>query len=299
MSRGANGWKKGLRDLVVILLGNALYALAAAAFILPNSLITGGSTGLALIARRLWGIPVEGFVAIFNPLMFLLGLLMLGKRFALTTLVSSFWYPVIFGLFQRIPGIAFPLQDRLLAVAFAGGMIGVGIGIVIRAGASTGGMDIPPLVLQKKAGIPVSVSIYAFDFAILLGQMAFAPREDVLYGILLLLIYSLVLDKVLVLGSSRTQVKVVSARYEEIREQILHKLDRGCTLLQGETGFCHNLWPVVLTVVSGRELPRLTRTIQEIDPDALWVISRVSEVRGRGFTLGKVYRQESASGEEV
>ncbi len=138
MSRGANGWKKGLRDLVVILLGNALYALAAAAFILPNSLITGGSTGLALIARRLWGIPVEGFVAIFNPLMFLLGLLMLGKRFALTTLVSSFWYPVIFGLFQRIPGIAFPLQDRLLAVAFAGGMIGVGIGVVIRAGASTG-----------------------------------------------------------------------------------------------------------------------------------------------------------------
>ncbi len=297
MSRGANGWKKGLRDLVVILLGNALYALAAAAFILPNSLITGGSTGLALIARRLWGIPVEGFVAIFNPLMFLLGLLMLGKRFALTTLVSSFWYPVIFGLFQRIPGIAFPLQDRLLAVAFAGGMIGVGIGVVIRAGASTGGMDIPPLVLQKKAGIPVSVSIYAFDFAILLGQMAFAPREDVLYGILLLLIYSLVLDKVLVLGSSRTQVKVVSARYEEIREQILHKLDRGCTLLQ--TGFCHNLWPVVLTVVSGRELPRLTRTIQEIDPDAFLVISRVSEVRGRGFTLGKVYRQESASGEEV
>ena len=65
------------------------------------------------------------------------------------------------------------------------------------------------------------------------------------------------------------------------------------------SGFCHNLWPVVLTVVSGRELPRLTRTIQEIDPDAFLVISRVSEVRGRGFTLGKVYRQESASGEEV
>ncbi len=293
MSRERAGWKKGMGDLAVILLGNALYALAAAAFILPNGLITGGSTGLALIARRLWGIPVEGFVALFNPLMFLLGLLVLGKRFALTTLVSSFWYPVIFGLFRGIPGIAFPLEDRLLAVVFAGGMIGVGIGVVIRAGASTGGMDIPPLVLQKKLGIPVSVSIYAFDFAILLGQMAFAPREDVLYGILLLLIYSLVLDKVLMLGAARTQVKVVSACYQEIREQILHTLDRGCTLLHGETGFCRNPWPVVLTVVSGRELPRLTRTIQEIDPDAFLVISRVSEVRGRGFTLGKVYRQES------
>lgn len=295
MSRERAGWKKGMGDLAAILLGNALYALAAAAFILPNGLITGGSTGLALIARRLWGIPVEGFVALFNPLMFLLGLLVLGKRFALTTLVSSFWYPAVFGLFQRLPGIAFPLRDRLLAVVFAGGMIGVGIGVVIRAGASTGGMDIPPLVLQKKLGVPVSVSIYAFDFAILLGQMAFAPREDVLYGILLLLIYSLVLDKVLMLGATRTQVKVVSGRYQEIRERILHTLDRGCTLLQGETGFCRNPWPVVLTVVSGRELPRLTRTVQEIDPDAFLVISRVSEVRGRGFTLGKVYRQEPDS----
>lgn len=284
-------WKKQAGDLAAILLGNALYALAVAAFILPNGLITGGSTGLALVARSLWGVPVETFVALFNPLMFLLGFWVLGKKFALTTLVSSFWYPVVFGLLQRVPGIAFPTGDKLLAVAFAGGMIGVAIGVVIRAGASTGGMDIPPLVLQKKAGIPVSVSIYAFDFAILLGQMLFARREEVLYGILLVLVYSVVLDKVLLLGSSRTQVKVVSSRYEAIRQVILRELDRGCTLIQAETGLCGNRWPVVLTVISGRELPRLTRVIQELDPDAFLVVSRVSEVRGRGFTLSKVYRQ--------
>ncbi len=286
-----DNWRKQAGDLTAILLGNALYALAVAAFVLPNGLITGGSTGLALVARHLWGVPVEGFVAVFNPAMFLLGLWALGGRFAITTLVSSFWYPVVFGLLQRVPGIAFPTEDKLLAVAFAGGMIGVSIGVVIRAGASTGGMDIPPLVLQRKAGIPVSLSIYAFDFAILLGQMAFARREEVLYGILLVLVYTLVLDKVLLLGSSRTQVKVVSARYEEIRQLILRELDRGCTLMEAETGFCGNRWPMVLTVVSGRELPRLTRIIQELDPDAFLVVSRVTEVRGRGFTLGKVYRQ--------
>lgn len=287
-----NNWKKQLGDLLVILLGNALYALAVAAFILPNGLITGGSTGLALVARHLWGVPVEVFVACFNPLMFLLGLAALGRRFALTTLVSSFWYPLVFGLLQRMPGVAFPTGDKLLAVVCAGGMIGLAIGLVIRVGASTGGMDIPPLVLQKKLGIPVSLSIYAFDFAILLGQMLFAQREEVLYGILLVLVYSLVLDKVLMLGAGRIQVKVVTARYREIREQILHTLDRGCTLIQAETGLCRNPWPVVLTVVSGRELPRLTRMIQEQDPDAFLVVSRVSEVRGRGFTLGKVYRVE-------
>ena len=139
-----NNWKKQLGDLLAILLGNAVYALAVAAFILPNGLITGGSTGLALVARQLWGVPVETFVACFNPLMFLLGLAALGRRFALTTLVSSFWYPLIFGFFQRIPGVPFLTQDKLLAVVCAGGMIGLGIGIVIRAGASTGGMDIPP-----------------------------------------------------------------------------------------------------------------------------------------------------------
>lgn len=282
-------WKKQLRDLLAILLGNALYALAVAAFILPNHLITGGSTGLALVARQLWGIPVETFVACFNPLMFLLGLWVLGKRFALTTLVSSFWYPLVFGFFQRMPGIPFPTQEKLLAVVCAGGMIGAAIGVVIRAGASTGGMDIPPLVLQKKLGIPVSVSIYAFDFAILLGQMLFAQREEVLYGILLVMVYTLVLDKVLVLGTSRTQVKVITAKFEEVREEILHRLDRGCTLIQAETGFYRNPWPVVLTVVSGRELSRLTRIVQEIDPEAFLVVSRVTEVRGHGFTLRKIW----------
>ena len=133
-------WKKQLVDLAAILFGNAVYGFAVAAFVLPNDLILGGSTGLALVVRHLCGLPVEGFVAVFNPLMFLVGWWMLGRQFALTTLVSSFWYPVIFGFFQRLPGIAFQTEEKLLAVICAGGMIGAGIGIVIRAGASTGGM---------------------------------------------------------------------------------------------------------------------------------------------------------------
>ena len=111
-----------------------------------------------------------------------------------------------------------------------------------------------------------------------------------LYGILLVITYTLVLDKVLMVGASRTQVKVVSPRYQEIREGILRELDRGCTLVQSETGFYGNRWPMVVTVVSGRELHRLTRLVQELDPDAFLVVSRVSEVRGRGFTQGKVHR---------
>lgn len=118
-------------------------------------------------------------------------------------------------------------QDRLLSCILAGLMIGAAIGIVIRCGASTGGMDIPPLVLHKKMGISVSLSMYAFDFVILLGQMVIREREMVLYGILLVLIYTVVLDKVLVVGKSQIQVKIISKEYERINEMIIHQLDRG------------------------------------------------------------------------
>ena len=214
--------------------------------------------------------------------MFLLGLWILGKKFALTTLVSTFFYPFILGVFQKIPMLTQMTDDGL--------MIGFSIGIVIRAGASTGGMDIPPLVLNKKLGLSVSATMYAFDFTILLLQILFSDKEQVLYGILLVMIYTLVLDKVLLMGQSRTQVKIISEKYEQINEQIIRRLDRGSTLIHAQTGYCRTELPMILSVVSNRELPRLTRLVSEIDPAAFVVVSAVKEVRGRGFSLNKEYR---------
>lgn len=282
--------RKILANLAMILLGNTIYALAVAMFILPGGLITGGTTGLALFFFHQFGLPVTAFVSVFNVVMFLLGLWVLGKKFALTTLVSTFFYPLVLGIFQQIPALTQFTHDRMLCAVYAGLMIGFAIGIVIRAGASTGGMDIPPLVLNKKLGLSVSVTMYAFDFTILLLQILFSDREQILYGILLVLIYTLVLDKVLLLGQSRTQVKIVSEKYEQIAQQIMRQLDRGTTLLHAQTGYCRQQIPMILSVVSNRELPRLTRLVTEIDPDAFLVISPVKEVRGRGFSLNKVYR---------
>lgn len=282
--------RKILANLAMILLGNTIYALAVTMFILPGGLITGGTTGLALFFFHQFGLPVTAFVSVFNVVMFLLGLWVLGKKFALTTLVSTFFYPLVLGIFQQIPVLTQFTHDRMLCAVYAGLMIGFAIGIVIRAGASTGGMDIPPLVLNKKLGLSVSVTMYGFDFTILLLQILFSDREQILYGILLVLIYTLVLDKVLLLGQSRTQVKIVSEKYEQIAQQIMRQLDRGTTLLHAQTGYCRQQIPMILSVVSNRELPRLTRLVTEIDPDAFLVISPVKEVRGRGFSLNKVYR---------
>ena len=284
-----------IKKIGFVLLGNTIYALAVTMFILPNGLITGGSTGLALVFYNQAGIPIAVFISIFNILMFIIGAAVLGKAFALTTLVSTLFYPFALGVFQEIPQLGGMTSDPLLSAIYAGVMIGIGIGVVIKAGASTGGMDIPPLVLNRKFGLSISAAMYGFDFTILILQMLFANKEQVLYGILLVFIYTVVLDKVLLFGQSRTQVKIVSERYEEINGMIIERLDRGSTLIHAETGYQRGESLVVLTVVSNRELPKLNELVLSIDPKAFMIINRVNEVKGRGFTIEKLHRQPDGS----
>ncbi|MDF2615077.1 MAG: hypothetical protein K0S71_2863 [Clostridia bacterium] len=279
-----------IKNIFLIIAGNTIYALAVTMFILPNGLITGGTTGLALLLYHQIGLPITLFVSVFNIAMFVLGAFFLGRAFILTTLISTFYYPFILGVFQQLPFLQDMTSDHLLSAIYAGIMIGFSIGIVIKAGASTGGMDIPPLILNKKFGLSVSAVMYGFDFTILLSQMLFANKEQVLYGILLVLIYTVVLDKVLLLGQSRTQVKIISEKHQEINEMIINQLDRGSTLIHAETGYCHNQSLVVLTVVSNRELSKLNDLVLSIDPKAFMIINRINEVKGHGFTMDKFYK---------
>ena len=278
-----------LKSIFWILVGNTMYALAITIFILPNGLITGGTTGLALFFYHQFGVPIQGFVTIFNVAMFVLGAAVLGKKFALTTVISTFYYPFILSVFQSLTALGKVTEDNLLAVIFSGLLIGAGIGVVIRAGASTGGMDIPPLVLNKKMGLPVSMTMNGMDTAILLLQIVFTDKEMVLYGILLVLAYTSVLNRVLLLGQAKMQVKIVTERYEEINQAIARDLDRGVTLFRSRTGHLKRDGYVVMSVVNNRELVQLNQLIQKIDPQAFIVINQVNEVRGRGFTLKKEY----------
>lgn len=277
-------------SLLLVIGGNMLYALAVKLFLLPSGLVTGGTTGIALVMNHVFGIPVSMFVLGFNVAMLVIGYLILGRQFAVTTVVSTFVYPLSLELFDRGLGEVVLTQDVLLCTVFSGLGIGVALGVVIRAGASTGGMDIPPLVLNHFFKIPVSVSMYVFDICILLAQAVFNLPETVLYGIILILIYTLVLDKLMLMGTTRTEIKVVSQKAQEIREAILKQMDRGVTMLYGEGGYLHQQGQIILSVVSNRELPRVEKLIHGIDPESFMVVSRVSEVRGRGFSMSKKYR---------
>lgn len=282
-------YRKPAVKILTILVGLTCYAIGTALFVLPSDMIAAGTTGLALLAEHYWGLPLSVFVAAFNVLMFLLGLAELGKEFALSTLIATFYYPFALDQAIRIVGGWVFTEDPMLCAIFAGLMIGFSLGIVIRAGASTGGMDIPPLVLRKRLGIPVSVSMYAFDFVILLTQLTFRDKEKILYGLIMVMIYTVVLDKVLMMGTRQMQVKIISERYEEISEMIQKKLDRGTTLLHIEGGHLKKPSKAVLSVVSARELSKLNSLVMELDENAFMIINQVGEVHGRGFTLTKKY----------
>ena len=279
-----------LFSCVCVISGNILYALTARLFLIPSGLITGGTTGIALAINHYFGISVSGSVLVFGILMLLLGLGLLGKQFALTTVISTFAYPLALGIFDQVLGDLVLTQDIFLNTVFSGIGIGLALSIIIRAGASSGGMDIPPLILERYFKVPVSLSLYVFDFCILLLQITYNNVSMILYGIILVLIYTTVLDHMILMGTAKTEVKVVSTKASQIREQILNELDRGVTILYAESGYLRQRTELVLSVVSNRELPRLEKLIRKIDPESFVVVSRVSEVRGRGFSMDKVYR---------
>ena len=282
-------WKQLARNWASILFGNALYSLAVALFLEPSGLITGGATGIALAIGRLTGLPVSGLLLFINLAMLVWGWAVLGRAFALNTLASSVLSPAFLGLFEGLLAGRVLTEDIFLCTVFSGLGIGVALGLVIRSGASTGGLDIPPLVLNKWFKLPVSATMLTFDIAVLLMQAVFSPVQQVLYGVVMVLIHTIVMDKMLMLGASRTEVKIVSSQSDAICAAILAQLDRGVTILHGEGGYTREPSAVLLSIEYNRELPRLEKLAHSIDPTCFLIVSHVTEVSGRGFSLDKDY----------
>lgn len=279
-------WNR-LLSLVLVLVGNICFAFSVKLFILPAKLISCGTTGIGMVVEHMTDIPMSTFILIFNIVMLSIGWAVLGRSFAMTTIFSSIFYPVMLELLNRTMGDFLITENQLLQTVFGGICMGGSLGMVIRGGASTGGMDIPPLIINKFFRIPVSATLWVFDLIIMLCQLSFHPLEDLLYGVLLILSVSFALNKVMLFGTSRTEIKIISDHSEAIRQAILKEVDRGCTLLHGTGGYSDNEVNVILSVVSNHELPKIERVARQIDPGCFVIISRVSEVWGRGFTTAK------------
>ena len=239
-----------LMSLGLVLVGNIAFAFSVKLFILPAKLISCGTTGIGMVVEHMTNIPMSTFILVFNIVMLSIGWAVLGRNFAMTTIFSSVFYPLMLEFLNQTLGDFVITDSQLLQTIFGGMCMGGSLGLVIRGGASTGGMDIPPLIINKFFRIPVSATLWVFDLIIMLCQLSFHPLEDLLYGVLLILSVSFALNKVMLFGTSRTEIKIISEHSDEIRQAILQQVDRGCTLLHGAGGYRGEELNVILSVVT-------------------------------------------------
>ncbi|MXP74845.1 DUF2179 domain-containing protein [Lachnospiraceae bacterium WCA-9-b2] len=278
-------WKKSLETVVCVLLGNIILAVAVAAFVVPHGIIMGGATGVALTINHYVNGNLSVIIFIVNIMLFILGTIVLGKKFALTTLISTIVYPVFLSIVQTIPGITKLTDNIMLASLYGGALLGLGIGLVVRVGSSTGGTDILALVLHKWFHIAVAVFMYIVDFIVLVCQVFFSTSEQILYGILVLVVTTMMMNRVVLMGQSQIQLFIITDKYEEVKEKVLKEIDAGVTMVHIETGYGAKQQKGVLCVVPNRKLYSINQTVQSVDPKAFITITQINEVRGRGFTL--------------
>ena len=279
--------KQKILNLVYIIIGNIFIALAVNTLILENHIIVGGTSGLGNVLNHYFNIPVSLSVGCLNVCLFLVGLFFIGKKFAMTTLLSTFLFPIILQFFETHSMFHHYLEDPLLAAILAACLVGVGIGLILKANASTGGVDILAILLNKKFGFPVHIVLNCIDLSILVLQFTFNDTTHVIYGIMIVMITAVVLNKTLTQGTSLVQLTVISDHYEDIKQSILHEFDAGVTLLASEKGFTQENSKLLLSVLPYRKLPAIKAKIHEIDPVAFVIVSHVEEVGGKGFTLEK------------
>ena len=272
------------RRMFMVTVGIVLNAFAVAAFCLPFNILVGGSTGMGRIIAHFTPLSVSTAVLIANLILLLAALIFMGKSYAVSIVYGSIMYPVFLGIFEKIPVVHHMVEDPFVSTVCGGILMGVGIGLVIRNGASLGGSDVIPQILHKRKKLPITPVMYGLDVAVLVCQGFLATPNEIILGILLTLTYSVVTDKVLLAGGGQVQFMIFSPKNPEIRKALI-EMGFGVTLLHGKTGYYEEEVDVVITILSVRFMNKVKDRILSIDDKAFMTIGSVREVDGRGFTL--------------
>ena len=280
----------------LVLAGLAITAFGVMAFIVSNDIMIGSTTGLGRIGEHFLGVPVSAAVGIVNAALFVLAWAVLGKKFAASIIVGTIAYPMFMGVFESMENIGSLTDDPIIATVYGGVICGIGMGLIIKSGASTGGTDVIAIILNKKFGWPLSIPMYAIDGMILLTQIIFAKSAEViLLGIIVTFLYSMIAEKVVLMGGGALQLFIISRKHDEIRDRLASMIV-GNTILHGESGYEGTETDIIMCITNGRELHGVQTTILDIDPEAFITISSVKEVKGRGYSfdhgLAKQMRKE-------
>lgn len=279
--------KKKAEFLLSVIIGNALLAFSVCAFVVPNDIMLGGSNGIALFIQQFIPVRLSMISAVVNALLFLLGLIFMGWKFAATSLLSTIIYPMILALFETLPlGTLF--NENIVVNALACGVLcGLGIGMVIRVGGSTGGMDIPPCILHKYRGIPVGTSVMFFDVLVVLMQVVVKGMDGLLLSVLVIVVMSTTINRTILTGESKVQIIIISPEVQAIRQQLLKNVDCGVTMLEVEGGYEGKRQQAILSVVYASKYPVIRDLALKLDKNAFIVASDVTNVNGKGYTVDR------------
>lgn len=269
-------------DYVQIILGSFIGALGLSMFLVPNKLAAGGVSGIAVVLHHLFKMPVGWTMLALNVPLFLTAVALLGKNVGIKTLIGG----LLFSVFTEITaGFPVPTQDLILSTVYGGIVLGVGLGTVFRARASTGGTDLASMILHHFVpSISVGQGILIIDFfVIILSGLAF-NWELAMYAWISLFISSKVIDLIQEGFNFAKAVYIVSDKAEEVSDKILTEMDRGVTLFSAKGGYSRQDKNVLLCVITRFEVSKLKSVVHETDPRAFVIIHDVHEVLGEGFS---------------
>ncbi|WP_138753680.1 YitT family protein [Paenibacillus sinopodophylli] len=269
-------------NIAQLLIGSVVVAISFNMFMVPNGIASGGVSGVSILVQRVANItPAITQWAINIPL-FIAGLWLLGKKFAAKTALGSIILPLFILL---TAGFESPTDNPLLAAIYGGIGVGLGLGLVFRGGASTGGLDLAAQILHRYTGLPLSLAIVCFDGCVIVATGIIISPEVALYALIGLFVTSKTIDFVQS-GLQLSKVAFIISDYsEEVSSAILNDLDRGLTRLDGHGGYTGAGRTVLMVVVGQNEVPKLKQLVRTIDPGAFVIISNTAEVLGQGFKL--------------
>jgi uncharacterized membrane-anchored protein YitT (DUF2179 family) len=265
-------------NMLLISAGSVICAIAIKGILVPKQFLAGGVTGLALLGHYVFpSLPVGFVYFLLNIPLFVVGWMFVSRRF--------FWYSlagmIVFSMVILLPYPLFPVEDMILNALAAGIITGIGSGMILRSLGSAGGLDILSIILFKRFSIRPGTTVMTFH-AILLSIALFRlPMERVLYTLIYFFINAYFVNLVVIGLSQRKAIMIISSRWKEISQQIMEKLQRGVTIVEGAGGFSGQRLHILYSVITLTELSRFKEIVRKTDPNAFVVVTETLEVMGK------------------
>ncbi|MBR6578522.1 MAG: YitT family protein [Clostridia bacterium] len=276
--------KQILLDILTLTAGAVIFATGVACFLDPNSIAPGGISGVAIIITKFFDvIPTGTLIALINVPILLVGTLKFGFKFLASTMYAVLVSSVAVDTMGALVG---PLTDNLLLAAVGGAvLVGTGVGLVFRTGATTGGTDVIVKLLRTKwRHLPTGIVFGFVDGMVCLTSgIVFKNIEVMIYAGIALMLQSMIMNKVLYGGDGARMIYIISSENQEIAKRLMKDVDVGATFFKGNGAYSGQNYEILMVVMRAKLLPQARDVVKQIDDGAFMIVTNATSVFGEGF----------------